>query len=154
KQIAPVRMTGNYGSEIIRREPSLKARNAAAGLYHPEILSHVDRAKKTYAELRRDHSLSFIAFRQLPWYHCGIVALEETQVAMRSPFLDTELVRTAYRAPKSALNDGDIFAINEDCARLIAEGSPKLGTLRTDRGLGVASKSLGLALSREWLEFT
>jgi len=43
----------------------------------------------------------------------------------------------------------DIFADNDDCIRLIAEGNPALHGIRTDRGLNGGS-----AFSRALLEFT
>src|ERR1041385_921629 len=54
-EIAPVRMTGNYGSEILRRLPSLKAGEPAAGLFRAELLSEVAAAQKTYAGMTGGH---------------------------------------------------------------------------------------------------
>ena len=74
--------------------------------------------------------MSFAVFRQAPWYHYGLLALEQTQLSVRSPYLDNDVVRTAFRAPKSAGNDTDL------CLRLIADANPILAAIRTDRGLG------------------
>lgn len=153
-QIAPVRMTGNYGSEILRHLRAFKPVEPAPGLFRPEFLSHVHEAQRTYAELIKGHALSFIAFRQTPWHHYGLLALEQTQLSLRSPFLDNDLVRTAFRAPRSAAVKTDIFEDSKDCSRLISDGSAALGRIRTDRGLGGASGSPFGAISRGWLEFT
>jgi asparagine synthase (glutamine-hydrolysing) len=153
-QIAPVRMTGNYGSEILRRLAAFKPVMPMSGLFQPEFLSQVALAKETYAKQVQGHAVSFTAFRQAPWYQYGLLALEQTQLTLRSPFLDNDLVRTAFRAPNSAIAKSDIFEDNEDCARLIADGNGHLRQLRTDRGLGGAPGSWSAPIVRSYLEFT
>jgi asparagine synthase (glutamine-hydrolysing) len=153
-EIAPVRMTGNYGSEILRRVVAFKPVEPAPGLFCPELLSHVHAAKETYSELGREHALSFIAFRQTPWHHHGLRALEETQLSLRSPFLDNDLVRTAFRAPGAASAKPGIFEPEDEWLRLIGDGNPALRRIRTDRGLAGASGRLWTALSRSLLELT
>jgi asparagine synthase (glutamine-hydrolysing) len=152
--IAPVRMTGNYGSEIIRRLVAFKPGEPATGVFDPELRPRIHEAKETYAAVRQGNALSFIAFCQMPWFHHGLLALERTQISMRSPYLDNDLVRTAYRAPDSAVAKSDVFAGGEDCVRLIRDGSAALGQIRTDRGFAGNSGSLPAAVSRAWLEFT
>jgi len=149
KEIAPNRITGNYGSEVLRRHISFKPGVPARGLFSQEFLAYVGAAKEKYAQLRQGHAVSFVAFRQLPWHHYGILSVEETQLSMRSPYVDNDLVQTAFRAPDSAMVRSDIFADNDDCIRLIAEGNPALHGIRTDRGLNGGS-----AFSRALLEFT
>lgn len=153
-EIAPVRMTGNYGSEILRRLVAFKPGQPTPGLFRSEFLSHVHGAQRTYAGLLGGHALSFIAFRQTPWHHYGLLALEQTQICLRSPFLDNDLVRTAFRAPDSGIVESDIFADNDDCVRLIGDGNADLRRIRTDRGLAGAQGRLSAAVTRGLLEFT
>ena len=152
-QIAPVRMTGNYGSEILRRLRAFKASEPSEGLFQAEFLSHVRQAKQTYNQLTQGHAVSFTAFKQAPWYQYGLLALEQTQLSLRSPFLDNDLVKTAFRAPKSEIVKSDIFEDNDECGRLIAEGSPALHEIPTDRGLG-GLRRWSSPVSRGYLEFT
>jgi asparagine synthase (glutamine-hydrolysing) len=152
-EIASVRMTGNYGSEVLRRLPAFKPEEPPPGLFRPEFLSHVQAARKTYARVIQTHAVSFIAFRQVPWHHWGLHALEQTQLSPRSPFLDNDLVRTAFRAPGSSILRSGIFEDDDDCLRLIAEGDATFREIRTDRGLG-ASRSPSAVISRLLLEFT
>jgi asparagine synthase (glutamine-hydrolysing) len=147
--IAPVRLTGNYGSEVLRRLRAFKPVDPEPGLFRHDIDPHIRSAKETYAQLIKAHAVSFVAFHQLPWHHFANLALEETQVTMRSPFIDNDIVRTAFRAPVSTVVKSDIFADNDDCIRLIREGDSRLGELRTDRGLNGGS-----LISRALLEFT
>jgi asparagine synthase (glutamine-hydrolysing) len=152
-QIAPVRLNGNYGSEILRRLRAFKPSTPAAGLFAPEYLAQIDLAKQTYSSILDGHAVSFACFRQAPWYQYGLLSLEQTQVSVRSPFLDNDLVQTAFRAPKSEMVKSDIFEDNDDCARLIADGNPALSQLPTDRGLG-GRRGWKTPLSRALLEFT
>src|ERR1019366_8470183 len=76
-----------------------------------------------------------------------ILALEQTQLALQTPFLDNDLVRTLLRAPKSAP------ASNEDCLRLIADGNRELMRISTDRGLAGERGPISNAAHRGLLEF-
>ena len=130
RQIAPVRMTGNFGGEVLRRVRSFKPAEPFSGLFAGEFLSSIRQAEGTYAELLRGHPLSFAVFQQAPWYHHGPLALEQTQLSSRSPYLDNDLVRTVFRAPESATADSEL------CLRLITDANPSLRQILTDRGLG------------------
>ncbi len=153
-KIAPVRMTGNYGSEILRWLPAFKPGEPAPGLFHPDFVAQVQLAKQTYKEMIAGHGLSFIAFRQVPWHHHNLWSLEQTQLSMRSPFLDNDLVKTAFRARDSVAVKTDIFEDSDDCVRLIADGNPALKRIRTDRGLAGTSGFLASTLTRSLLEFS
>ncbi len=147
REIAPVRMTGNYGGEVLRRIRAFKPVAPLPGLFRPEVLSYVRQAEGTYAGLLRGHPLSFAVFRQGPWHHYGLLALEQTQLSLRSPYLDNDIVRTVFRAPESALANNDV------CLRLITDGDAALGRIRTDLGLGMGPESLYAAASRGLLQF-
>src|ERR1700678_1520286 len=146
RQIAPVRMVGTFGSEIIRRAVMFKAVMPSADVFRPDVLAEVSRAGETYRALLRGNRTSVVAFRQPAAYHFGVLMLEQSQLTMRSPYLDNEIVRTVFRAPK--VEQGEDVRM-----RLIREGSPELARLRTDRGLGI-SNPITSAISRGLLEFT
>jgi len=148
REIAPVRMTGNYGGEVLRRVRAFKPVRPSPGLFSGDFLPQIEAASATYARVLAGHPLSFAVFKQAPWHHYGLLALEQTQLAMRSPFLDNDFVRTVFRAPDSACNS------NDACLRLIAEGNPGLSQIRTDRGLGGKQGRLTATLQRRFLEFT
>jgi len=147
REIAPVRMTGNYGGEVLRRVRAFKPVDPSPGLFRPELLSHVQDAKQTYSGLVQSHPLTFAVFQQAPWFNYGLLALEQTQLSMRSPFLDNDFVRTVFRAPQIA------HASNDVCLRLIADGDPALARIPTDRGVGGAAGPLASAASRALREF-
>jgi asparagine synthase (glutamine-hydrolysing) len=148
RQIAPARMTGNYGGEVLRRVRAFKAGSPPAGLFNPDLEPYFGQAKATYDELIQTHPLSFAVFRQAPWHHHGLLSLEQSQLALRSPFLDNHLVKTVFQAPDSACRD------NQVSLRLIAAGNPSLENIRTDRGLAGHHNSLVSAWNRAFFEFT
>jgi len=148
RTIAPVKVVGTYGSEIVRHAVMFKPMAPAEGLFRPELLSSVQQAGDTYVGLRREHPVTFAAFRQSPWYHHGILALEQSQLTVRSPYLDNDFVRTVFRAPQSFASNGDVRL------RLIADGSPALTQIPSDRGIGGNSGRFSSALSHRFLEFT
>ena len=118
------------------------------GLFEPSFSSHLKRAKETYRSLAQAHPLSFAVFCQAPWHHYGLLSLEQSQLTLRSPYLDNEFVRTVFRAPQETLESDEISL------RLIGDGDPALRRLRTDRGLGGDLPNWAAALQRAYLEFT
>jgi len=153
REIAPVRMTGNYGSEVLRWVPAFKPVDPPTGLFRTEFLPSVQAAKSTYASVLQCHPVSFAVFRQAPWHHYGLLGLEQTQLSLRTPYLDNDLVRTAFRSPAaSSARNGPVNA--DVCLRLIGDGDSRLRNIRTDRGLGGNGGGLTSAVLRQYLEFT
>ena len=130
REIAPVRMTGNYGGEVLRRIVAFRPGLPTPGLFHAELVESARQTADTYRGLLRCHPLSFAVFRQAPWHHYGLLALEQTQLSLRSPFLDNDFVKTVFRAPQSTFTNNDVSL------RLIADGNAVLRRLQTDRGFG------------------
>ena len=147
REIAPVRMTGNYGGEILRRVRTFKPEPPLPGLFQRDLLSHVSDASNTYAANMDGHLVSLAVFKQLPWNHYGILALEESRLSMRTPFLDNDFVRTVFRAPEH------VFTANDISVRLIADGKGELLRVPTDRGLAGGRRRLGEAVAHGILEF-
>lgn len=146
REIAPVRMTGNYGSEVLRGVRAFKPNRPAPGAFVPEMFDYFYRAEETYDSLLAGHPVSFSVFKQAPWHHYGLLALEETQVSIRSPYLDNGLVETVFRGPRSTFSSYDL------CLRLIADGSPVLRGIPTDRGVGkMGPVGVGLRKLEEFL---
>jgi len=130
REIAPVRMTGNYGSEVLRAVRAFKATKSMPGLITEAMRPYFDQAEATYGTMLGENPVSFAVFKQAPWHHFGLLALEQTQVSVRSPYLDNDLVRTVFQAPRTTLGSPDL------CLSLIADGSPALRRIATDNGVG------------------
>jgi asparagine synthase (glutamine-hydrolysing) len=148
RQIAPVRMTGNYGDQILRHLSVFRPEAPTAGLYSPEFLTRVASAAETYARIVQGHALTLAAFRQAPWHYHGLLALESSQLSMRTPYVDNELVRALFRAPASTLANNDLRV------RLIGDGSADLCNIRTDLGFAGTGGRLVAELSRRFHRFT
>jgi asparagine synthase (glutamine-hydrolysing) len=125
RETAPVRLTGNYGSEILRSNVAFRPGKLDRTLFTPEFNRLLDDAAETYRLEANVPRLSFIAFKQVPWHHYGRFSIEQSQLTPRSPFLDNDLVRLAYRVPtETATSPQRLLA-------LISSGNAKLDRVRT-----------------------
>lgn len=145
--IAPVRLTGNYGSEILREHVAFRPGKQPVPGLDGGLSSLLARAGQTYAEEARGSRLSFIAFKQVPWHHYARSSVERSQLMVRSPFLDNDLVSLAFQASPESRSNLNLLL------RLIAHGAPVLGTIPTDRGLTYPGDSLGNRIKRSYHEF-
>jgi asparagine synthase (glutamine-hydrolysing) len=147
RQIAPVRLTGNYGSEILRRHVAFKPRAYLSEIFSSDLLPQLPAVARTYSEEATGNQLSFIAFKQVPWHHYARLAVEQSQISVRSPFLDNDLVALAFRAPPEAATS------LAPSLRLIAEGNPLLGRIPTDRGITYPADRITNRVHRSVQEF-
>jgi asparagine synthase (glutamine-hydrolysing) len=132
RQIAPVRVNGVCGGEILRRLVMFKPAPPESGVFDPELAYSFRDAAATYARELQGHRLSFTAFKQAPWYMASKFTVERSQVTYRTPYFDNDVVALAYQTPAKLLH-------NEPALRLIADGNPTLGKNATDRGLAFRS---------------
>jgi asparagine synthase (glutamine-hydrolysing) len=124
QEIAPVRVTGNYGGQVLRGIVALNPAKRLSPVFDKAFSECIQQGIVTLASERRDCRASLIAFKQMPWYHYGRFAMESSQLTIRSPFLDNDLVALAYQAPTD-------LAVNRGlAARLIADGHRELGKIR------------------------
>jgi asparagine synthase (glutamine-hydrolysing) len=147
RQVAPIRLTGNYGQEILRSDIAFKPTRIFREILESEFARRVDSATQLYYDELCSNQLSFVAFKQVPWHHYARLASELSQVTMRSPYLDNEILEFAFRAPAET-------ALSEDIQlRLIAEGNAELGRIGTDRGLRYKPIPLYTSLEHQFQEF-
>ena len=133
RKIAPIRVTGTNGGELLRRLVMFKPTGLAQEMVNPDMGPSLSEAASTYAKELNCHKLSFTAFKQTPWYMNSKFVVERSQITMRVPFCDNELVRLSYQAPPS------LAEANEPALRLIADGNSALGRIGTDRALQIQS---------------
>jgi len=147
RQIAPVRLSGVCGGEILRRLVMFKPDPPQEDLFDPELARSFRDAAITYASELQGHRLSFTAFKQAPWYMASKFTLERSQITYRTPYFDNDLIALAYQTPAHLLS-------NDPAIRLIADGNQALGKIGTDRG--IASRSIpGITYIRHaYQEFT
>ncbi|HSW39759.1 MAG TPA: asparagine synthase-related protein, partial [Acidobacteriota bacterium] len=133
RDIAPIRITGNYGGELLRSiQGILRAGLISEDIFNSEIVAHAADAQETLRELYQssDNHFSFNLFKEIPWYRNSGLVCEQAMVTPRSPYLDNDLVSLMYRAPNGVRDDVEVSL------RLIADGNQVLGDIPTDRGIG------------------
>ena len=148
RDIAPVRLTGNYGSEILRGNVAFRPASVNEQLLKHEFVQLIHSADITYSHERQCHPLSFIAFKQVPWHHYSRLTVEQSQLAVRSPYLDNEFVSLIYQAPS------DLFISKKPSLQLIADGNADLARIPTDRGLMYTPIPFITTLQHLYEEFT
>jgi asparagine synthase (glutamine-hydrolysing) len=128
RSVAPVRVTGNYGGELLRAFRAFKSTAPAGGFLSPALGGRIGPAVEAFNHSLDTDPLSFTLFHQAPAGY-GRYAIERSQVTVRSPFLDDRVIAVLYRRPHGAGSGGDLSA------RLIGDRRPDLLAIPTDRGL-------------------
>lgn len=146
--IAPIRLTGNYGSEVLRYNIAFKPQPPSPEFFTTDFIALTGKAASTYQEEAWIHPMTLIAFKQVPWHHHSRLAIEQSQLTMRSPYLDNELVALAYRAPAGAERS------KNPALRFIAARRPDLARIPTDRGLAYPPIPLITRLHHLYQELT
>jgi asparagine synthase (glutamine-hydrolysing) len=127
RRVAPVRVTGNYGGELLRGFRAFKSSIPKGDFLAPDMARRVREASETFDALDRMRPLSFTLLCQAPSGY-GRYAIERSQVAVRSPFLDYRVIPLLYRSP------GRFAKGTEPSAFLVGRRRPDLLGIPTDRG--------------------
>jgi asparagine synthase (glutamine-hydrolysing) len=131
REIAPVRMTGKYGSQVIKGIFGFAARHPYMRLINEDFKQYFELADKTTAELQKGHPLTFLLQSAIPWWWNAFVTLESSQVEIRSPFLDNDFIKVLYQAPPLESGFGTQFELD-----LIAKTKPELMAIPTTGSYG------------------
>ncbi|HEY1790619.1 MAG TPA: asparagine synthase-related protein [Verrucomicrobiae bacterium] len=127
RQLSPVRLTGVAGGEILRGISTFKPLNLSSELLQPKMQSLINTEMEHSLELH-DHPVTFAAFKEIPWNLYGPLMACRSQLCLRSPYMDNELVSLAYRAPKE---------LRTSCAsavRFVRNNSRTMSDIPTDMG--------------------
>jgi asparagine synthase (glutamine-hydrolysing) len=147
RQLAPIRLTGNYGSEILRNMSTFKPIP-----FSPELLSVDWRAKMDSRaqklQTRFAQPMTFAAFKEIPWNLYGNLSAGRSQLSFRTPYLDNELVSLAFQAPEQ------IRKSSMPSIRLILANDAALGKIPTDRGFVGKNSGLSFLCRRVFAETT
>ena len=147
RDLAPLRLTGNYGSEILRGSSTFKPDRKVLPLLQPDLAARV--ALTAHTALGTGvHPVTFAAFRETPLNLFGNLAAGRSQLGFRTPYLDNAFVRLAYRCPAKRKDS------REACCTLIRKAAPRLAAIPSDRAyLGTASPAIAKA-RHYWAQFT
>jgi asparagine synthase (glutamine-hydrolysing) len=131
RSIGTTRLTGKFGSEIVRSHSMLnKPYRFLDGFFNPDFEECMARADAGLTEPKKGHRLTFAAFKEMPWFEYGCLAMENSILNLRSPFMDNDLVKLLYQAPEGVRDSDDLTL------KLIADGSTDMARIMTDRGMG------------------
>jgi asparagine synthase (glutamine-hydrolysing) len=147
RQLASVRLTGLYGSEILRGVSTFKPAGLSPLLINRELGQLVSTWVGEFAA-DRAHPITSAAFRNVPWNLFGSAAASRSQVILRTPYLDNEIVALAFQAPET-------LRISPRAAlRLVENNSKRLRDIPTDRRIEGKSAGLINRLKRSFFEVT
>jgi asparagine synthase (glutamine-hydrolysing) len=128
RQMSAVRLTGNFGSEILRSMSTFKPISLTNALINAEFSQRLNSSMQSVSG-NALHPVTFAAFREIPWNLFGILAAGRSQLTCRTPYLDNEIVALAFRSPTSSRLSP------RPALHLVNESNPELGRIPTDRGV-------------------
>ena len=128
RKLSSIRLTGNYGSEVLRGMSTFKPGHLAPELFADGFRPMLD-AAEAGSTRTPVHPVTQAAFREIPWHLFGLLAAGRSQIVFRTPYLDNEIVRLAYQAP-ARLRLSAVPAL-----RLIYWQDSVLASIPTDQGL-------------------
>ena len=123
-EIAPIRMTGNYGSEILRRLRAFKPSTMATDLFQPEFIASVDAARETYGNVcprARGHFYSVSPSTLVPVW--SVVPGADASSLFGLHFSIMTWCEPHFEPRSRRFSKTDIFEDNDECGRLIADGN-------------------------------
>jgi asparagine synthase (glutamine-hydrolysing) len=129
RKLAPVRLTGNYGGELLRGHRAFKCQVPRGKFINRDLQPYLHEAQKAFQELENTDTITFALFNQAPSQGYGRLAVERSQVILRTPFMDNELVKLVYQAPPHLLKDEELSIA------IVSRYKPNLLEIPTDRGL-------------------
>ena len=147
RELAPTRLTGNYGSEILRGVSTFKPIRVSPRLCQPEMRARVNSRAETLG-MDRTPALTFAAFKEIPWNLFGNLAAGRSQVHFRTPYLDNEMVALAFQAPEAARKSA------HPALGVIRESNSGLSEIPTDRGWGGENTGIKFLVRRLLAEAT
>jgi asparagine synthase (glutamine-hydrolysing) len=134
--IAPARLTGKFGSEVVRTRKLMPFTEYPQGMLSPG-LSEAVRSLPPFQELSKvRHPLTRMLIEEIPWHEYGRVAVEQSQVALRTPYMDNALVKLMFQAPHEVRAAGDLQEY------YVRDVTPELAVFPTNLGRFVANNRL------------
>ncbi len=139
RTIAPARMTGNWGGELMRGVRAFKFSMPKGGFLRPEALTSIAASEAAFSPAIAD-PLSGALFHQIPLQGYGRYAIERSQVVTRTPFLAPRVVDALYSAAPETRR------ASASAAAVIGQ-EPKLLAMPTDAGVLVTRDA---RFRRQW----
>jgi asparagine synthase (glutamine-hydrolysing) len=127
RRLAPVRLTGVFGGEILRGGSMFKPLRLSSRLVNPDVRQSVNSLTRDWRG-NDQHPVTFTAFREIPERRFGTPAASRSQLTFRTPYLNNEIVALAYQAPESQR-----MSLRSTLS-LVRDNNPRLSKIPTDIG--------------------
>lgn len=121
RELSPMRLTGIFGGEIFRSVSMFRPLNLSSELLRQEVTA-------APLHLENEHPVTFAAFKEMPWNRFGTVTACRSQLCLRTPYMDNELVALAYRIPVSWRKS------SHSAVRFIRNNNKAVANIPTDMG--------------------
>jgi asparagine synthase (glutamine-hydrolysing) len=143
RQVTGVRVTGNFGSEVLRGISTFKELPSRSAWANGDLKTEIWRCREQWNTGKGEmDETSFAVFREIPWKLSPTFRLANSQLPTRAPFLDNELLKLACTTPLSVRRDSG-FPVS-----LIRSECPELLGVATDRGEAGNSSALARTFRR------
>ena len=140
RQVAAIRLTGNFGSEILRRVSTLKPLGLRQEVFAEDLQRNVRGAARPPADPSWS-PVSKAAFVEVPRKLYGNFAASRRYMRYRTPYLDNRIVELAHRAPVRVPLD------SASTMRVIAKRQPTVSQIPTDMAVAPVN---GTPSYRQW----
>jgi asparagine synthase (glutamine-hydrolysing) len=128
RKIAPIRLTGKFGSEVVRIRRLMPSLTYQPDLLQPSLRALVEQLP-SYADMNPNgHPLTRVVCEEIPWHEFGRVAIEQSGITLRTPYMDNELVKLMYQAGPTVRLAGTMQE------QYVRDKSRALSTIATNMG--------------------
>jgi asparagine synthase (glutamine-hydrolysing) len=128
REIAPIRLTGKFGSEVVRIRRLIGTADYDAPFLTSDLHSMVSALPDFQASSPDANHLTRVVTEEIAWHEYGRVMVEQTFLTLRTPYMDNDLVKVMYQAPRGSRAAGDLQET------YVKQFAPELATFMTNLG--------------------
>lgn len=148
RKIAPIKVMGTYGSQILGRvKRALRYRLPNPELINESFKPYIEESSKVLHPFQQEHDLTYILKREIPWFWSRFSVPQMSQMDIRHPFLDNDVIDILFHAPKEGY-DGSQFEISA-----ISKFKPSLLDIRTNKGFVKSKRPLVNTAIQKFIQF-
>ncbi len=142
RSLAPVRLTGVFGGEILRGLSMFKPLPLSSRLVNSDLELSPNSFAQQWAG-NSQHPVTFAAFHEIPQKRFATPAASRSQLSFRTPYLDNEIVALAYRVPRG-LRSSLLPALSlvKDNNTMLSKIPTDMGEMGNTRGLAPAARRI------------
>jgi asparagine synthase (glutamine-hydrolysing) len=108
RDIAPIRLTGKFGSEVVRIRRLVPSSSYRPGLLRNDLQRMVEQLPTFAGTNPNGHPVTRVVAEEIPFHEYARVQVEQSQLTLRTPYMDHRLVRLMYQAPEETREAGDL----------------------------------------------